>query len=363
MGSTLKREDVEIEFAAKEGFAAAGDRVGVVVLDTRIDAELLDRGLVNELVNRVQAARKELGLEYADRILVSIIGAERVKAVVTAFSESIAAEVLANDVSRRCPGARRIRPPHGRRWRTRSSRGRARGSERDREFLTVIRSGDAPLLWYGRGAGGPLADGGQQVVKVKRLRAETTARRVGPGPWGLATDASPRAKPLAKSGDRAESSGLRPVARAELLDKATRVRFESELDAALKRRPAAEAKLAGAVRAVAALSPALRASLGEATAVLIRRGARQRELYACGLRTLAEAQDRQAVALLRQALSGTRPAAPPRSAPHASRATPSSRRCSRRWRRAASRTWPSARSSRASRAVSPTAACSRSSRR
>jgi hypothetical protein len=154
------------------------------------------------------------------------------------------------------------------------------------------------------GAGAPLADGGQQVVKVKRLRAETTARRVGPGPWGLATDASPRAKTLAKSGDRPESSGLRPVARAELLDKATRVRFESELDAALKRRPAAEAKLAGAVRALAALSPALRASLGEATAVLIRRGARQRELYACGLRTLAEAQDRQAVALLRQALSG-----------------------------------------------------------
>ncbi len=139
------------------------------------------------------------------------------------------------------------------------------------------------------------------VVKVKRLRAESTARRVGPGAYGLATD-TPRAKALAKSGP--ESSGLRPVARAELLDKTTRVRFESEIDAALKRRPAAEGKLAGALRAVAALSPALRASLGEATAVLIRRGARQRELYACGLRALAEAQDRQAVPLLRQALSG-----------------------------------------------------------
>ncbi len=102
-GVELKREDVEIEFAAKEGFAAAGDRVGVVVLDTRIDAELLDRGLVNELVNRVQAARKELGLGYADRILVSIIGSERVKAVVTAFGVSIAAEVLANDVSADVP--------------------------------------------------------------------------------------------------------------------------------------------------------------------------------------------------------------------------------------------------------------------
>jgi hypothetical protein len=140
------------------------------------------------------------------------------------------------------------------------------------------------------------------VAKVKRLRAESTARRVGPGAYGIATDTPPRAKALGKQGP--DSSGLRPVARAELLDKATRVRFESEIDAALKRKPSAEAKLAGAVRAIAPLSPALRASLGEATAVLIRRGARQRELYACGLRALAEAQDRQAVGLLRQALSG-----------------------------------------------------------
>ncbi len=72
----------------------------------------------------------------------------------------------------------------------------------------------------------------------------------------------------------------------------------------MKRRPVSEAKLAGAVRAVAGLSPALRASLGEATAVLLKRSARQRELYSCGLRALSEAQDRQAVALLRQALAG-----------------------------------------------------------
>jgi len=83
-----------------------------------------------------------------------------------------------------------------------------------------------------------------------------------------------------------------------------RIRFEEEIDAALKRRPTGEAKLAGAIRAVAGLSPALRASLGEATSVLLRRGTRQRELYACGLRALSEAQDRQSVVLLRQALAG-----------------------------------------------------------
>ncbi|HEY4016950.1 MAG TPA: hypothetical protein VGM06_26640 [Polyangiaceae bacterium] len=114
--------------------------------------------------------------------------------------------------------------------------------------------------------------------------------------------------PLAKAKQRPESTVTRSasgtVARAEVLDKAARARFEEEIDAALKRRPANEGRLAGAVRAVAPFSPALRASLGEATAVLLRRGARQRELYGCGLRALAEAQDRQSAALLRQALAG-----------------------------------------------------------
>jgi hypothetical protein len=137
----------------------------------------------------------------------------------------------------------------------------------------------------------------------------TTRGRSGASPaedwWnpGIAAGA-----PLAKAKQRAEPPPARPAsgaaARAELLDKAARARFEEEIDAALKRRPANEARLAGAVRAVAPFSPALRASLGEATAVLLRRGARQRELYACGLRSLAEAQDRQSAALLRQALAG-----------------------------------------------------------
>jgi hypothetical protein len=111
-----------------------------------------------------------------------------------------------------------------------------------------------------------------------------------------------KAKQRPSDGSR---GGTRPqLVRAELLDKAARARFEDELDAALKRRPTNEGKLAGALRAVAPLSPALRASLGEATAVLLRRGAHRRELYACGLRALSEAQDRQAAALLRQALMG-----------------------------------------------------------
>jgi hypothetical protein len=140
------------------------------------------------------------------------------------------------------------------------------------------------------------ADGGEDLIKAKRLRADA-ARRTGPAPWSVGA-------PLAKAKERSVAA-LRPsLARTELLDKSARLRFEEEIDQALRRKPTSEAKLAGAVRAVATLSPALRASLGEATAVLLRRGSRQRELYACGMRALGEAEDRQAVTLLRQALGG-----------------------------------------------------------
>jgi hypothetical protein len=145
-----------------------------------------------------------------------------------------------------------------------------------------------------------------EVIKAKRLRGEATARRAEPAAatsWHGASDGAH----LAKAKERPRPAGVSPrpqLARTDLLDKAVRARFEEEIDGALKRRSTTENKLAGAVRAVAGLSPALRASLGEVTSVLLRRGSRQRELYSCGLRALAEAQDRQALALLRQALAG-----------------------------------------------------------
>jgi hypothetical protein len=93
------------------------------------------------------------------------------------------------------------------------------------------------------------------------------------------------------------------IARAEIVDKATRSRFEEELDAALKRRPASEAKLAGALRAVAPLSPALRASMAEVLSVMLRRKSFDRDLYAACIRSIAEAEDRQATSLLKTALA------------------------------------------------------------
>jgi isoleucyl-tRNA synthetase len=94
-GVELLRDDIEMSFEPSAGVAAASDRVGSVFLDTKLDEELRDLGFVRELQNRIQGLRKEMGLEYADRIRVRIDGSERVRRIVEAYRDVLASEVLA----------------------------------------------------------------------------------------------------------------------------------------------------------------------------------------------------------------------------------------------------------------------------
>jgi hypothetical protein len=101
-----------------------------------------------------------------------------------------------------------------------------------------------------------------------------------------------------------EEAAKKPaLARAEILDKGARARFESEIDAAIKRRPPHEGKLAGALRALAPLSPGLRATMSDALSVLLKRGSLQRELYSGTLRALAEMEDKNVPNHLKKALT------------------------------------------------------------
>ncbi|MDB4942732.1 MAG: Isoleucyl-tRNA synthetase [Labilithrix sp.] len=94
-GIEIDRADLEVGFDAKEGYAAAGERIGVVVLDTRLDDELRDLGVLRELLNRIQTARKETGLDFVDRIHVNVSGSERVQRIARSHEATILAECLA----------------------------------------------------------------------------------------------------------------------------------------------------------------------------------------------------------------------------------------------------------------------------
>ncbi len=91
----LDRNDLEIRLIEKEGLATAGDRELLVALDTAITPELEAEGLAREVVNRIQTARKEADLDYADRIRVRYRAGAELEAAIEAHRGWIAGETLA----------------------------------------------------------------------------------------------------------------------------------------------------------------------------------------------------------------------------------------------------------------------------
>jgi isoleucyl-tRNA synthetase len=86
--------DVEVRLIEKEEMATAGDRDLLVVLDTHLTPELIAEGRARELVNRIQTARKEAGLDYADRIRVRYRAHPELESVLETHREWIAGETL-----------------------------------------------------------------------------------------------------------------------------------------------------------------------------------------------------------------------------------------------------------------------------
>jgi hypothetical protein len=80
-------------------------------------------------------------------------------------------------------------------------------------------------------------------------------------------------------------------------------RLADDVDSALKKRPANEAKLAGALRVLAPFSATLRDVLAEAQATLTKKATFDRELYATSVRAGVEAGDKRAGATLALALA------------------------------------------------------------
>ncbi|HHN73813.1 MAG TPA: isoleucine--tRNA ligase, partial [Acidobacteria bacterium] len=92
----LGPEDVAITLAAREHYAAASSPRVVVVLETEISPALAREGIAREVINRIQSLRKELDLDYADRIVISLEGDTEVLAAAEAHRDLITGETLAD---------------------------------------------------------------------------------------------------------------------------------------------------------------------------------------------------------------------------------------------------------------------------
>jgi isoleucyl-tRNA synthetase len=91
---TLAAGEVEVHLVEKEGLATQGDRELLVALDTQVTGELRQEGLARELVHQVQVWRKEMGLDYADRIRLFFCGGAELASLVERHRATIQDETL-----------------------------------------------------------------------------------------------------------------------------------------------------------------------------------------------------------------------------------------------------------------------------
>jgi len=95
----LTREDLLIEMVQKEGFESLSERGVTVVIDKTLTPELIEEGMVREIVSKVQTMRKDSGFEVTDHILLSFGGNDKVAAIVERNAATIAGETLSDSVS------------------------------------------------------------------------------------------------------------------------------------------------------------------------------------------------------------------------------------------------------------------------
>ncbi|HEX7062830.1 MAG TPA: isoleucine--tRNA ligase [Woeseiaceae bacterium] len=91
----LGPEDVLIETHSAEGYVYSEDGGFLTALDTTLNEALVREGLARELIRTVQEARKQAGLEVADRIVLGVRGSAGVSEALAAWREHLMAETLA----------------------------------------------------------------------------------------------------------------------------------------------------------------------------------------------------------------------------------------------------------------------------
>lgn len=96
---TFEPEELEIRLNAKAGWAAAQSPRAVVVLATELTPELVREGLARDLVRLIQDRRKELDLDYSDRIRVGLVAeSEDLTKAVAENADYIRGETLAEEL-------------------------------------------------------------------------------------------------------------------------------------------------------------------------------------------------------------------------------------------------------------------------
>ena len=110
---TLGPDDLLLALAPLQDYQLEREGSHAVALELSIDDELRREGLVREIVHAVQLARRDAGLEIADRIVLTLAGDETLLEAARAHEDYLSGEVLAVDVRYGANGGRRGRQHRG----------------------------------------------------------------------------------------------------------------------------------------------------------------------------------------------------------------------------------------------------------
>ncbi|WP_299062566.1 isoleucine--tRNA ligase [uncultured Polaribacter sp.] len=94
----LNISDVEISSKDIEGWLVANEGALTVALDVTITEELQKEGVARELVNRIQNARKDTGLEVTDKIKLTVLNFENLQKSITDNKNYIMSETLTEEL-------------------------------------------------------------------------------------------------------------------------------------------------------------------------------------------------------------------------------------------------------------------------
>ena len=94
----LEASDVEISSKDIEGWLVANEGSLTVALDVTITEDLRKEGVARELVNRIQNARKDAGLEVTDKIKLTVLNFDNLQQSITDNKDYIMSETLTKEL-------------------------------------------------------------------------------------------------------------------------------------------------------------------------------------------------------------------------------------------------------------------------
>jgi len=100
----IGEEDLLISVTNKEGYSSTSNGSITVVLDTALNDELIEKGIVREIISKIQQFRKESNLEVVNHIALQVSGDEKLLKVCENNKEEIMSSTLCDSLTQGSAG-------------------------------------------------------------------------------------------------------------------------------------------------------------------------------------------------------------------------------------------------------------------